>query len=294
MRLATLILGDTTSNRVVPAAGFTAFLTIASAAAMAFLAVFAIALASAADDLAARWEAEFQGTATVRVTAPEGGMEEAVERALLVLQETPGVASVRRMDLRQQQELLAPWFGPDLPLDALRLPVMIDVLEEGAGPDLEGLRNRLAGEAPGTVYDSHDRWRAPLIDAAERLRRLAIAALVLILGVAGTTVALAASASMSANAQVIDVLKLVGARHRWIARAFMRRFTLRATLGAIAGSLAAALVLALMPAGIETGVLSGLGLSGSEWLWPVVVPVASGLIAWIATYLAAFRRLRGG
>ncbi len=44
MRLAALLIGDQTANRVVPPSGFTALLTLVSAGAMAFLAVFAISV----------------------------------------------------------------------------------------------------------------------------------------------------------------------------------------------------------------------------------------------------------
>jgi cell division transport system permease protein len=49
-------------------------------------------------------------------------------------------------------------------------------------------------------------------------------------------ITLAANAALAANAQVIGVLRLVGARDTYIARAFVRRFTLRALTGAAAGA----------------------------------------------------------
>ncbi|NNE81608.1 MAG: cell division protein FtsX [Silicimonas sp.] len=292
MKLPAFLAGDAMSNRVVPATGFTAALTVISAAAMAFLAVFTIALAQASSALAARWEAELAGTATVRITAPEEAVEAQTQAVLVALSQTPGIGSARRLDTDEQTRLLAPWFGSDLPLETLRLPVLIEVSEAGEGPDINGLKQRLAAEAPGAVYDTHGRWRAPLIEAASRLRQLGILSLVLIASVTGAIIALAASAALAANAQIVDVLRLVGARDGWITRAFVRRFTLRAFFGALAGTVVAMVFVALIPGGVEAGVLSGLGFRGAEWLWPLVVPVAAGIIAWGATYLAAIRRLR--
>ena len=48
-------------------------------------------------------------------------------------------------------------------------------------------------------------------------------------------VTMAANAALAANHQVIQVLRLVGAKDAYIARAFTRRFTLRAFWGAIIG-----------------------------------------------------------
>ncbi|MEO9824717.1 MAG: FtsX-like permease family protein [Paracoccaceae bacterium] len=287
-----LLRGDASSDRVVPPTGFTALLTSVSAGAMAFLAVFAIALSLAAGALAARWEAELTGTATVRISAPSEQVEAQTQAVLTALSQTPGIAGTRQLDESEQQALLAPWFGTDLPLDRLRLPVLIEVQETPDGPDVAGLTQRLAAEAPGAVYDNHNRWRLPLIDAAAKLRQLGLLALLLIAGVTGVIVALAASAALSANGQIIDVLRLVGARDNWISRAFVRRYTLRALGGAAVGTVLGMIIVALLPSGVETGVLSGLGFDGAEWLWPLTVPVIGGAIAWAATRAAATRRLK--
>jgi cell division transport system permease protein len=60
--------------------------------------------------------------------------------------------------------------------------------------------------------------------------------LVLIAGAMGAFITLAAQAALSANAPVIRVLRLVGARDAYIARAFVRRFTVRALTGAAGGT----------------------------------------------------------
>jgi cell division transport system permease protein len=287
-----LLRGDAASDRVVPPTGFTALLTSVSTGAMAFLAIFAIALSLAAGELAARWEAELTGIATVRISSPPEQVEAQTEAVLSALSQTPGIAGTRQIDEAEQQALLAPWFGADLPLDRLRLPVLIEVRETPEGPDIAGLTQRLAAEAPGAVYDNHNRWRLPLIDAAAKLRQLGLVALLLIACVTGVIVGLAASAALSANGQIIDVLRLMGARDNWISRAFVRRFTLRALGGGAVGTLLGVIIVALMPGGVETGVLSGLGFDGAEWLWPLCMPVLIGAIAWAATRAAAFRRLK--
>lgn len=287
-----LLKGDAAAERVVPPTGFTALLTSLSAAAMAFLAVFAIALALAAGDLADRWQDELAGTATVRISSPDDQIEAQTKAVLTALSQTPGIGDVRRMTAEEQQALLAPWFGEELPLDALRMPVLIEVTETGEGPDVAGLKQRLSAEAPGAVYDTHDRWRVPLTEAAMRLRTLGLTALALIAGVTAVTIALAASAALAANGQIIDVLRRVGAKDAWITKAFVRRFTIRALLGAAVGTVIATVALALVPGGDDAGILSGIGLGGFEWLWPLVVPPAAAGLAFASTRIAAARRLR--
>ncbi|WP_439126641.1 cell division protein FtsX [Roseovarius nitratireducens] len=290
--LSQLLPGDPQADRVVPPSGFTATLTLFTAAAMAFLAVFALALSLATGRLADRWSNELARTATVRISAPEGQMAAQTEAALRVLETTSGVARARALDDAEQAALLEPWFGPDLPLDQLPIPRLIEVTETEAGFDVQGLRLRLAAEVPGAVLDDHTRWRRPLVQAASRLRLLGWLSLALIGAAMAAMITLAAQAALAANAQVITVLRLVGAQDDFIARAFVRRFAVRGLGGAAIGTVLGCLaILALPSARIEGGFLTGLGFQGWHWLLPLLIPPLAGLVAFAATRAAARRRL---
>ncbi|MDP1668787.1 cell division protein FtsX [Phaeovulum sp.] len=282
------------ARRVVPPSGFTARLTLFSAAAMAFLAVFALALSMATGRLASRWNDELARSATVRISAPAGQMAAQTAAVLEVLNATPGVASARALSAEEMQALLGPWFGPDLPLASLPLPQLVEIVESAAGIDAEGLRLHLAAEAPGAVLDDHARWRRPLIEAAARLRFLGMVSLALIAVTTAAMIVLAAQAALAANGQVIRVLRLVGARDQFIARAFVRRFTLRALVGAALGTAAGLGAIAALPAADSAGgFLTGLGFSGAQWLAPFAIPPLAALVAWAATRAAALTMLRG-
>jgi len=292
--LRVLLSGDQKADRVVPPSGFTARLTVFTAGAMAFLAVFSLALALATGRLADRWSAELARTATVRISAPDGQMQAQSQAVLRVLETTPGIKSARVLTDAEQRKLLEPWFGPDLPVDTLPIPRLIEVVETQDGPDIEGLRLRLSAEAPGAIFDDHTRWRRPLIDAASRLRLLAAFSIALIALSTGAMITLAANAALAANATVISVLRLVGARDTYIARAFVRRFTIRAFLGATVGTLAALLGVILLPSAAEEGAfLTGLGFRGWHWILPLLIPFLAGIVAFWSTRAAAFRTLKG-
>ncbi len=288
------IVWESNADRVVPPSGFTARLTQFTAATMAFLAVFALALSLATGRIADRWASELARTATVRISAPSDQLDLQAKAALKVLLATPGVKSARILDEAEERALLEPWFGPDLPLDSLPIPKLIEVIEEGDGVDSAGLRLRLQAEAPGAVVDDHTRWRAPLISAANRLRLLGFVAILLIAAATAAMVTLAANSALAANGQVIRVLRLVGARDVYIARAFVRRFTLRTAGGAFVGTVVGVFaVMALPGASTQGGFLTGLGFQGAEWLWVLLVPLLAGAVAFLATRFAAFRTLRG-
>lgn len=282
------------ADEVVPRRGQGVWLLGASAAAMAFLAVFALALSVSAARLAQNWSSGLAQTATVRISAPAEDIAAQTAQVLEVLRTTPGILTARELGRSEKAALLEAWLGPDLPLDLLPLPRLIDVTETPEGPDRQGLRLRLAAEAPGAVYDDHTRWRRPLAEGAARLRLLAHLSLGLIAAVMGAIVILAASAALASNAQVIRVLRLVGAQDRFIARAFVRRLTMRAALGASFGMVLGLLALLALPdAGQGSTVLSNLGFRGLDWLLPLVLPLITAILAWGATRATAFQVLKG-
>lgn len=286
------LLGDAQADRVVPPSGYTAHLTLFASGAMAFLAVFALALSLASGRLATRWADELARSATLRISAPADQRAAQTTVALEILRQTPGVASARALSAEEQAALLAPWFGPDLPLADLPVPQLIEVIEAEPGYDLAGLRLRLSGEVPGAVLDDHTRWRRPLVDAANSLRRLGLISVLLIGGATAAMITLAANAALAANAQVIEVLRLIGARDQYIGQAFVRRFTLRALIGAGVGMILGVIGVALLPSASDAGgFLTGLGFQGAGWLWPLLIPLLGGLVAFLATWNAARRRL---
>jgi len=292
--LFALLRGDVQADRVVPRTGQSARLTVATAAAMAFLAVFALALSVTAGRIADHWSDALARTSTIRVSAPPAELEAQTAAILAVLDQTPGIAAARALTDDEQRALLTPWFGPDLPVDDLPIPRLIEVVETEAGYDAAGMRLRLSAEAPGAVLDDHTRWRRPLVEAATRLRLLGWVALGLIAGSMAAMITLAAQSALASNEQVIRVLRLVGARDAYIARAFVRRFTLRALTGALGGMAIGMIAVALIPDGGGAGGMFGsLGFTGTGWLTPLLIPVLAALVAFWSTRIAAFRTLKG-
>ncbi|MEE2861296.1 MAG: cell division protein FtsX [Pseudomonadota bacterium] len=279
-------------DRIVPPTGFTAQLTLFSAGAMAFLAVFALALALATGRLADRWSESLAGSVTIRISAPVAEQEAQVQTALSILQTTPGAGQPRLLPQDEMAQLLEPWFGPDMPVDALPVPALIDLPVTEDDFDAEGLRLRLEAEAPGAVLDDHTEWRRPLVSAANRLRTLGLVSLVLIAAASGAMITLAAKAALAANGQVIRVMRLIGARDLTIANAFVRRFTRRAAVGSAVGTVLGMLAVAILPdASAAGGFLTGLGFQGWGWLMPLSIPLVAAAVGFFATRWAALKML---
>jgi len=291
--LLDLIVGDPQADRSVPQTGLTARLTLFVSAVMAFLAVIALAVSLTTNRVASLWAEDLAESATLRLPADPATADALLLSALDVLETTPGISSVRALSQDEQQALLEPWFGPDLPLDALPMPQLIEIVADGDGYDVDGLRARLTAQVPGAILDDHTAWREPLLDAASRVRLIGWTVILLIGATVAAMITLAAQAALAANVQVISVLRLVGAKDAYIARAFVRRFTLRAGGGAIVGVVIGALVVLLVPQGdIAGGLLLGVGFEGAEWIFPLMIPLLAAIVAFFATRAAAFRRLR--
>ena len=296
MKLSALLLlaVDRQADRIVPPTGFTVRLTLFTAAAMSFLAVFALALSLATTRVAAQWSDALARSSTIRIAAPPAEFHAQIAAVQRILQTTPGIADFRVLSRDEQAALLEPWLGAGLPIETLPIPALIEVIEAEDGFAAEGLRLRLAAEAPDAVLDDHTQWRRPLVEAAGGLRVLGLLSLLLIGGATAAMITLAAQAALAANRQVIEVLRLVGARDTYIAGAFMRRFTNRAALGATVGAAAGVIAITLVPGtnGPES-FLTDLGFQGLGWITPLLVPPAVAGLALLATRAAAARVLKG-
>lgn len=240
---------------IVPNTGWSAPLTALSAMAMAFLAILALSAGLAAGRLAAEWQSDLAGAATVRIPGVAEDQAAMSGRVVAILGETPGIVSATPLTDEEQRALLEPWFGSELPLGDLPVPRLVDVRVSGAGPDVLALQRRFDIEVPGTVYDDHDRWRRPLAEAAAGLRRVAYGAVIAVVLAACAMVALAARATLAGNLEVIRTVRLVGGEDRFIAGAFIRRIAARAFLGGVAGAFLGILMLGGLPDLTEQGLL---------------------------------------
>jgi cell division transport system permease protein len=264
-------------------------------AAMALLAALALAGSRGAAELTARWEG---GAATaMTVQLPAATVTDArVEQALAALVALPEVAEARLMDQARLARLLRPWLGE---ASALPLPAVIELRLARLPAEPEALAARIAQTVPGGAVEAHGVWVARLVALARSLQGVALAALVLVAGIAAAVVAVAVRAGIAARGAAIAILHDLGATDADIAGRFAQRAALLVGAGALVGTLAAAPALAAF-ADMAAPLLGGqpaasvlqLPWGSLPWAELALLPVLAAGLGWLTAQATVRRWLR--
>ena len=282
--------GSDLTAKIVPSRHLSFWLVALLAGAMTFISLVCLVIAFSANRVLDDWGSELDGQATVRISAPADQTDLQTAAALSVLQTTPGILVAEEVERASQLMLLEPWLGDGVEMTNIDLPRLIAVKEDEIGPDLEGLKLRLAGEAPGATYSRHNDWREPIRESANTITRIGWLAVLSIVLAIVVVVVLAAHAAIRINASDISVLRLIGAKDRFISKVYVRQITIVAFVGSTIGLLAG-IVLVLLPikglgmfSGFQPGLFQILGI----FLLPVVVCA----LTYLAARTTALRTLK--
>ncbi|MEK7265439.1 MAG: hypothetical protein AAB227_04990 [Pseudomonadota bacterium] len=265
---------------------------ISSLAALALAAFILIATASNA------WTAELKSSLTVQVKGVDAAeIKQHLAAAVKILDDTPGVVDYRVIDSKAAGKLLEPWLGKDN-ASSLNVPALIELKLSAAGrAGIPALTARFEKASPAIVLDDHGGWNDRLANAARSGQALAFAVFALIMGAACAISIFAARAGLSANADVVSLLHLVGATDDFIANEVQRRFTVIGFRGSILGLAAALFLLSLFALatrarGSDGFLLPGLTVGPGLALPLLAVPIAICLVTAVAARHTVLRTLR--
>lgn len=273
-------------------------------AAMAFLAALALAGWTGAAALSRHWHEGAGSALTVQVpdpTAPSTAAGARLPAVLTLLTTTPGIASARALEEDELTDLLRPWFGSGGERVAIPLPAVVAVrLAQAIDPIALG--RRVAAIAPGSQVEDHDIWIGRLSALARSLQACAGLALILVIAVAATVIAVATRAGLAARREAIEIVHGLGATDGFIAGRFAARATLLAAVGGLGGAILAAPVLLMLarlaepfgatPTDPETiaGILAA--LPAELWLVLPALPAAASVIGFVTAQGTVRRWLR--
>ncbi|MCZ8185187.1 MAG: ABC transporter permease [Beijerinckiaceae bacterium] len=192
-------------------------------------------------DASRGWSNDLSREVTVQVRPlPGRDIEADLREAADIARRTRGIEAVRIFARSEAEKLLEPWLGAGLDLSELPVPRLIVLkLASGATPDFAALKAALAERVPNAGLDDHRLWLGRLKLMADSLVVIGLVILALVLVATGLAVAFATRGAMAGTAHIIDVLHLVGAEDRYIAREFQRHFLRLGLRGGMAGGLLA-------------------------------------------------------
>jgi cell division transport system permease protein len=143
-----------------------------------------------------------------------------------------------------------------------------------SSPDIARLERQLRTASPHAVLDDHRRWIGRLRTTANTVVLSAFAILALIALATAATVAFATRAGLAAHREIVELLHLMGAKDRFIARAFEWHYFLAALIAAVCGAAFAA------AAFLGAGSLDQFGLASVSFLPPLGLPLSE--LPWLA------------
>ncbi len=209
---------------------------------MCFLASLALGTAWAVHRASIAWTSQASGELTLQIKPVEGlDTNDEVTKAMRLLGGVQGILRAEPVSMEDTRKLLEPWLGTDLNLDDLPVPLLITVeIDPRNPPNLQALAADLRSAIPGAQLDDHSVWQGQIRSAANWIKWTSFLVLFLMLFATVAIIVFATRGAMSSNRDVVDVLHLVGARDRFIAREFESHFLLLGLKGGLAGGLAAA------------------------------------------------------
>lgn len=261
--------------------------------ALCFLAAFSGLVSRAAYAAAGAWTSEVTGQLTIRVRGDDAD----TERALAIVQTTPGVAAARALDRADAEELLKPWLGAGgIPAD-LPLP---HIIAAEAASGATGIGDRLTAALKAatitSIVDDHVVWSTDALRATDTIGLIALATVALLGATGIAVIAFATHATLLARRDIVELLHLTGAKDSFIASLFERRFLMlgvqAGALGALLAFGAAAFILfAVRQGGEQAWLLPQLSLSLADGLILGLSPLIAGAASMLAAKVTVMRSL---
>lgn len=261
-------------------------------AALSLVVTIALSTALALAALTSGWGGRAAGQVSLRLQADTPATEiEALVRRLGAL---PEVTRIEHLPRARVADLLRPWLGSaaDAGPDLLPLPEIVDIrLASRAGI---AAVERLARTVEGTSIDRPDQWLQPLQHLAGLARLVAFALAAVALGAIVLVTVFATRSAMVNHRPTIELLRLIGAEDRYLARRFQRHGLKLALAGGLAGTVPGLIVTGFAVGAVRLDgaeLLSGLAPPLAGWIAIAAIPLLVAFVAMLTARLTVLRLL---
>ncbi len=258
---------------------------------LCFLACLAGLMVVASDRAAQGWSRDIRAEVTIQVrpTGLETGSV-AAAKAAEVLAGVKGVTEAVAVEPEKAKALIKPWLG-DAILDDLPIPNLVEVrLDPKLPARPRALMDSLTAADIDASLDDHTVWLKDVEQSALTIRLISFGIFAIIFSAAAAVVGFATRASLTARADVVEVLSLCGATDIFIAERFQYRFARMAFESGLLGGGAAAIVMAIIKV---TGSSQSFALAlPFSWLDLLILIPCPLLVAMIAATTARMVTIR--
>ncbi|MDR1361412.1 MAG: hypothetical protein LBJ18_03905 [Rickettsiales bacterium] len=245
---------------------------------LSFMAVLSFGIALMIGTGAARWNAQWDLSATVQVMP--GSNPAAAEKILQNNRDK--FSNMREIDGAEMQRLLRPWLSGGGSALGNYLPKMYELKFKRAG-DMKTVAAEIGENAR---FLTHAESLKPAMGASLRMIAISGALLALVLGALGFCISFITKNTADLHKRELEILNQVGAKDSFVAKQMQIIVGKICARAAGLGFVAAAPVLMFIIAaarGARVGLMAMLGLGGGAWVALMLLPVA---IIIFAVYIA--------
>lgn len=233
---------------------------------------------------------------TVNIPSTMDDLPERAVKAIEMLEKTPGIDSVKQESEESLRALLKPWLGSHEAVDALPLPIVIEVsVHENAEINTDELQKKLAKIAPGTELDTHEQWMANFMQFSAAVRSIMALLAGLVITGLGLMIAFMCRASLKLHARTVNLLHSIGAEDTYIARQFQVEASLITLRGTLPGCLLAAVfywLTGVYMASLQSTLLPAFAMKYLHLVLIIAMPLACGAVAWSAARISVLKQLQ--
>lgn len=219
---------------------------------MVFLTLLCSAVALNIHRVTSHWQARYDQQLTVQIPAdPARGIEP--EELVAEFVKAPGVVEAEGVREEAVRMLLAPWLGEDVKLEALPVPLLVDIKLKSDDGALEAFQRWLAEQHPNARVDDHALWLSDFNRLVRSAGWFAMGVVGLVMGVTFVILVMSTRTELAMHRGTLLLLRDLGAEDEYIARQFQAKALTMAVQGSVAG-MAAALATMLVFAQISSSI----------------------------------------
>lgn len=271
---------------------------------MTFLAMLALAASFALSAMTDRWSSGLENKASIEIPAEDNNgailtpeqMGRLGDQVYNFVKSHPAVENVVRMQEEEIIELVSPWLGENLSFDNIPLPTILSIsFKKKVAFDEKALEARLQTIAPQAKLDTHKGW---LKDVLKFTGALHFAAVLITIVIGITTIIAVAGAvqsRMTIYYEELELLHLMGASDRYIARQLQRYMLLLSFQGALIGALVGGVILWIigwLSGKMDISLLPDFTLNSVQLGFLLVLPLFIALLAMVTAKQTVLRVLQ--